>query len=84
MTELLTPKDVATVFKVKPQQVLRWARAGKLPATQFNRLWRFRADEIEEVSRTGLKPPSDQMYIQHNKARRPGGRARVWQETPAT
>ncbi len=32
--ELLTPAEVAALFRVSPKTVTRWARAGKLAATR--------------------------------------------------
>ena len=47
---LLTPSEVATLFRVSPKTVTRWSRAGKL--TAFKTLGghrRFRAGEVREV-----------------------------------
>jgi excisionase family DNA binding protein len=52
---LLTPAEVARLFRVNPKTVTRWARAGKLTAIRtLGGHRRFRASEIqrclEEVS----------------------------------
>ena len=46
--ELLTPAEVAVMFRVDPKTVTRWARAGKLSAIRtVGGHRRFRASEIE-------------------------------------
>ena len=52
---LLTPSEVAAMFRVNPKTVTRWARAGKLTAIRtLGGHRRFRASEIrrclEEMS----------------------------------
>ncbi len=52
---LLTPAEVAALFRVNPKTVTRWARAGKLKAIRtLGGHRRFRASEIyrclEEMS----------------------------------
>ncbi len=52
---LLTPSEVAALFRVNPKTVTRWARAGKLhPIRTLGGHRRFRASEIhrclEEMS----------------------------------
>jgi excisionase family DNA binding protein len=54
---LLTPSEVAAMFRVNPKTVTRWARAGKLNAIRtLGGHRRFRASEIraclEEMSQT--------------------------------
>ena len=45
--ELLTPSEVAAMFKVNPKTVTRWARAGKISAVRtLGGHRRFRASEI--------------------------------------
>ena len=45
--ELLTPSEVAVMFKVNPKTVTRWARAGKISAVRtLGGHRRFRASEI--------------------------------------
>ena len=53
---LLTPSEVAALFRVNPKTVTRWARAGKLTAIRtLGGHRRFRASEIrrclDEMSR---------------------------------
>ena len=46
--KLLTPSEVAELFKVNPKTVTRWARAGKLTAIRtLGGHRRFRASEIK-------------------------------------
>ena len=57
---LLTPSEVAAMFRVNPKTVTRWARAGKISAIRtLGGHRRFRASEIrlflenvEETDRT--------------------------------
>ena len=45
--ELLTPSEVAVMFRVNPKTVTRWARAGKISAVRtIGGHRRFRASEI--------------------------------------
>lgn len=45
---LLTPSEVARLFRVNPKTVTRWARAGKLTAIRtLGGHRRFRASEIQ-------------------------------------
>ena len=53
--QLLTPSEVAAMFRVNPKTVTRWARSGKLTAIRtLGGHRRFRASEIrrclEEMS----------------------------------
>ena len=46
---LLTPAEVAALFRVNPKTVTRWARAGKLSAIRtLGGHRRFRASEIRK------------------------------------
>ena len=46
--ELLTPGEVAVMFRVNPKTVTRWARAGKISAVRtIGGHRRFRASEIQ-------------------------------------
>ena len=46
---LLTPSEVAALFRVNPKTVTRWARAGKLTAIRtLGGHRRFRASEIQK------------------------------------
>ena len=45
--ELLTPAEVAVMFRVNPKTVTRWARAGRISAVRtLGGHRRFRASEI--------------------------------------
>ena len=45
--DLLTPAEVAALFRVNPKTVTRWARAGKITAIRtLGGHRRFRASEI--------------------------------------
>ncbi|MCU1463307.1 MAG: BldC family transcriptional regulator [Acidimicrobiales bacterium] len=46
--QLLTPSEVAQMFRVNPKTVTRWARAGKITAIRtLGGHRRFRASEVE-------------------------------------
>jgi excisionase family DNA binding protein len=48
--DLLTPGEVAVMFRVNPKTVTRWARAGKISAVRTpGGHRRFRASEIRRV-----------------------------------
>ena len=48
--ELLTPAEVAAMFRVNPKTVTRWARAGRISAVRtLGGHRRFRADEIRKL-----------------------------------
>ena len=48
--ELLTPGEVADMFRVNPKTVTRWARAGKISAVRtLGGHRRFRAAEIRRA-----------------------------------
>jgi excisionase family DNA binding protein len=40
--------DVAERCKVSEKSLQRWARAGKIPAVKFGKLWRFRKSAIDQ------------------------------------
>ena len=47
---LLTPSEVAAMFRVNPKTVTRWARAGKISAIRtLGGHRRFRASEIRRL-----------------------------------
>ena len=47
MNELLTPAEVAAMFRVDPKTVARWAQAGKISTVRtLGGHRRFRASEI--------------------------------------
>ena len=51
--DLLTPAEVAVLFRVNPKTVTRWARAGKISAIRtLGGHRRFRRAEIEAVLRS--------------------------------
>ena len=49
-SDLLTPAEVASLFRVSPKTVTRWARSGKLTALRtLGGHRRFRASEVKEL-----------------------------------
>ena len=47
--ELLTPSEVASMFRVNPKTVTRWARAGRISSiTTLGGHRRFKASEIQQ------------------------------------
>jgi excisionase family DNA binding protein len=48
--ELLTPSEVAVMFRVDPKTVTRWARAGRISAIRtIGGHRRFRASEVKHL-----------------------------------
>lgn len=57
---LLTPKETAALFKVKPGTVTRWARIGKLTAQRtLGGHRRYREDEVRALIAAGTTPEFD-------------------------
>ncbi len=49
-SDLLTPAEVASMFRVSPKTVTRWARSGKLTALRtLGGHRRFRAVEVKDL-----------------------------------
>lgn len=44
---LVTAEEVATLLKVSPKSIYRWAKDGLLPAFREGRLVRFRESDVE-------------------------------------
>lgn len=44
--ELLTPEQVAQLFKLEPDTISAYCKAGKLPAQKFGHYWRIRRVEL--------------------------------------
>ena len=56
---LLTPSEVAAMFRVNPKTVTRWARAGKISAIRtLGGHRRFPADAIEKLAQDLIQPTS--------------------------
>ncbi len=54
---LLTPAEVAEMFRVHPKTVTRWAVAGKLTAVRtLGGHRRYRADEVRQLLRVSTEP----------------------------
>ena len=52
--DLLTPGEVAELFRVNPKTVTRWAQAGKISAVRtLGGHRRFRRSEVEAQVRSG-------------------------------
>lgn len=58
---LLTPSEVAALFRVDPKTVTRWANAGKLPSIRtLGGHRRYPASEVHALfGAQGLQRPSD-------------------------
>ncbi|MEA2506378.1 MAG: hypothetical protein QOH48_996 [Actinomycetota bacterium] len=65
--ELLTPAEVAAIFRVDPKTVTRWAKAGKLSAIRtLGGHRRYHADEIRRL----LKATEQIIYLDEQSQRR--------------
>jgi excisionase family DNA binding protein len=52
---LLTPSEVATLFRVDPKTVTRWAKAGKLTAIRtLGGHRRYRQSEVQNLLKSNL------------------------------
>ena len=51
-TRLIGTSQVAARLGVDPKTVRTWAASGILPAVKIGKLWRFNADEIEQIVRS--------------------------------
>ena len=70
--ELLTPSEVASLFRVDPKTVTRWAKAGKLTSIRtLGGHRRFRADEVYTLLHrtTGQQPAGRVPIPQQQKPR---------------
>ena len=57
---LLTPAEVATMFRVDPKTVTRWAKAGKLTSIRtLGGHRRYRAAEVRALLGDVPAPPDD-------------------------
>ncbi len=53
---LLTPSEVASLFRVDPKTVTRWAKAGKLSSIRtLGGHRRYRADEVKRFLEGAMK-----------------------------
>ena len=56
---LLTPAEVAALFRVDPKTVTRWAKAGKLTSIRtLGGHRRYRKSEVDELRQNYLKSPN--------------------------
>jgi excisionase family DNA binding protein len=60
---LLTPAEVAALFRVDPKTVTRWAKAGKLTSIRtLGGHRRYRAEEVRKfLQATGTSEPEEGM-----------------------
>jgi excisionase family DNA binding protein len=47
MEALLTSKEAASILRVNPKVLERWAKAGEGPALKVGKFWRYRASALE-------------------------------------
>ena len=60
---LLTPAEVAALFRVDPKTVTRWAKAGKLSSIRtLGGHRRYRADEVRKFLE-GAKKSGEMSYV---------------------
>lgn len=56
-SRLMTPAEVATLFRVDPKTVTRWCKAGKLTAIRtLGGHRRYREDEVRALLEKGGEP----------------------------
>jgi len=57
--ELLTPREVAVLFRVDPKTVTRWAQAGRISSIRtIGGHRRFRATEVQRFLETAWELPA--------------------------
>jgi excisionase family DNA binding protein len=57
---LLTPQEVATLFRVDPKTVTRWARSGRIHAIKTpGGHRRYRESEIRDLLQGGEEPDAE-------------------------
>ena len=57
--ELLTPSEVAVMFRVDPKTVTRWAQAGRIPSFRtIGGHRRFRASEVQRFLEDARELPA--------------------------
>ena len=67
--KLLTPSEVATLFRVDPKTVTRWAKAGKLTSIKtLGGHRRYRESEVKALLKSTLGDSSP-----HNSVKQIGG-----------
>ena len=47
MEQLLTSAEAASILRVNPKVLERWAKAGEVPAFKVGKFWRYRASALE-------------------------------------
>ena len=53
---LLTPREVARLFRIKPSTVYAWSAQGRLPSVRINGRIRFDSVVLQDLIRGGAKP----------------------------
>lgn len=49
-----TAAEVAVILGREHKTIVKWARAGQIPASKFNNRWRFSRIEIDEILDSAL------------------------------
>ena len=63
--ELLTPAEVARIFRVDPKTVSRWAIAGKISAVRtLGGHRRFYRSEVERAMRTAVHHAGEELAVE--------------------
>jgi excisionase family DNA binding protein len=70
---LLTPEQVADLLSIRREQVIKRARAGKIPALKIGKCYRFRLEAIErwiEEQEQSRATPKDRAPEQASRRRK--------------
>ena len=51
MDKFLTSNEVAKIFRVCRQTVINWAKSKKIPSLKIERVYRFRPEDIEQLTK---------------------------------
>jgi excisionase family DNA binding protein len=61
---LLTSAEAASILRVNPKVLERWAKAGDVPALKVGKFWRYRASALESWVDTQIHSESQPCRIE--------------------
>lgn len=64
MEPLLTSAEAASILRVNPKVLERWAKAGDVPALKVGKFWRYRASALESWVDTQIHSESQPCRIE--------------------
>lgn len=79
---LMTTADVAHMFGVKPDRILRWSAMHRWPHIKVGQTYRFRREDIDAILRKHLQNPAAMEQPRRRRGALPGQTersARYWE-----